>query len=199
MRLVYISVGLLIGFSGSSISAAEKPVVELLAACDQVAAHPFDSTRPARVAGVSFEKIVAEVAIDACERAAKVAPNNPRIAMQLGLAYQAAKNVDAARRQYLKASEGGSVQATANLASLYLIGEDDIPRDDAEAARLSKIAADRGNAQGQNDLGVLYLGGVAGFPKMMLKPLVFSGFPQIRASRRGNIISANSIKRDVAA
>ncbi|MBR0895080.1 sel1 repeat family protein [Bradyrhizobium tropiciagri] len=165
MRLIYLSVGLLIGFSGSSACAAEKPVVELLAACDRAAAHPFDSTRPAGVAGVSFEKIVAEVAIDACERAAKAAPNDPRIALQLGRAYQAAKNVDAARRQYAKAFEGGSVQGAASLASLYLIGESGIPKDDAEALRLSKFAADHGNAQGQNDLGVLYLGGHGGLPQ----------------------------------
>jgi len=55
MRLVFVAVALGIGFCCSAI-AGEKSVIELLAACDQAAANPFDNTRPANVAGVSPEK-----------------------------------------------------------------------------------------------------------------------------------------------
>ena len=69
--------------------------------------------------------------------------------MQLGRAYMAAKNFDAARVQFIRAYQQGNAQAAANLAYLYEKGQG-VPRDDAEAVRLSKIAADQGNAQGQN-------------------------------------------------
>jgi hypothetical protein len=74
-----------------------------LAACDQAAANPFDNTRPVGVPGVRFEAIVPETAIGACEEAATAAPDDARIAMQLGRAYEAAKNLDAARIRYVEA------------------------------------------------------------------------------------------------
>jgi TPR repeat protein len=160
MRSVLAAVALVVGF-GCSAVAEEKPLAELLAACDQVAANPFDNARPVGVAGVGFEKIVPEMAIGACEEAATAAPDDARIAMQLGRAYLAANNFDAARIQLFKAYQLGNAQAAANLALLYMNGQG-IPRDDAEAARLSKIAADQGNAQGQNSLGYLFEQGRGG-------------------------------------
>jgi TPR repeat protein len=141
MRLVLAAMALVVGF-GCSAAAGEKPLTELLAACDQVAANPFDNMRPVVVPGVSFEKIIQETAISACKEAATAAPDDARIAMQLGRAYQAAKNFDAARIQYFKAYQYGNAQAAANLAFLYLNGQG-VPKDDAEAVRLSKIAADQ--------------------------------------------------------
>jgi TPR repeat protein len=117
-----------------------------------VAANPFDNTRPVGVPGVSFAKIVPKAAISACEEAATAAPDDARMAMQLGRAYLAAKDFDAARVQFVRAYQQGNAQAAANLANLYEKGQG-VPRDDAEAVRLSKIAADQGNAQGQNGLG----------------------------------------------
>ena len=154
MRLVLAAMALMVGF-GCSAAAAEKPLVELLAACDQVAANPFDATRPVGVPGVSFEAIVPETAISACEEAVTAAPDDARIAMQLGRAYEAAENFDAARIRYVEAYQRGNAQAAANLAFLYMNGRG-VARDDAEAARLSKIAADQENALGQNSLGFLF-------------------------------------------
>ncbi len=164
MKPICIAVGFLIGF-GSVALADEKPLDQLLADCDQAAASPFDNTRPAGVPGVRLEEIVAESAIKACELAANAAPNDARIAMQLGRAYQAAKNFDAARSQLLKAYQNGSPQAAAGVALLYMNGRDGFPKDDVEAVRLSRLAADRGNVQGQNGLGVLFLEGRGGLPK----------------------------------
>lgn len=160
MRLVLAAMALVVGF-GCSAAAGEKPLTELLAACDQVAAHPFDNTRPARVPGVGYEKIVPETAIGACKEAATAAPDDARIAMQLGRAYEAAKNFDAARIQYFEAYQHGNAQAAAGLALLYVNGQG-VPKDDAEAVRLFKIAADLGNAQGQNGLGYLFQQGRGG-------------------------------------
>ena len=153
MRLVLAAMAFVVGF-GCSAGAGEKPLTELLAACDQVAANPFDNTRPAGVPGVRFTKIAPETAISACEEAATAAPDDARIAMQLGRAYMAAKNIDAARSQFFKAYQHGSAQAAAYLAFLYQNGQG-VPRDYVEAVRLSRIAADQGNAEGQNSLGVL--------------------------------------------
>jgi TPR repeat protein len=169
MRAVALGVFIAFSISVSAVQAEqspdEKPPIELLAACDQAAAHPFDNMRPAGVPGVPLEKIIPETAISACELAAKAAPNDARIAMQLGRAYYAAKNFDAARTQYVKAYENGSAPAAANLALLYMHGQGGLPKDDVEAVRLSKIAADKGHAQGQNGLGNLFLGGRGGLPK----------------------------------
>jgi hypothetical protein len=96
MRSVAAAILLVVGF-GCSAAADEKPLTELMAACDQVAANPFDNTRPVGVAGVGFAKIVPEAAISACEEAATAAPDDGRMAMQFGRAYLVAKNLDAAR------------------------------------------------------------------------------------------------------
>ena len=81
--------------------------------------------------------------------------------MQLGRAYTAAKDFEAARVQFTRAYQQGNAQAAASLALLYEKGQG-VPRDDAEAVRLSKIAADQGNAQGQNGLGFLFTQGRGG-------------------------------------
>jgi TPR repeat protein len=162
MRAV-LAVALVLGF-GCSAVAGEKPLAELLAVCDQVAASPFDKTRPAGIPGVSSEKIMPETAIAACQEAATAAPDDARVAMQLGRAYQAAKNFEAARIQYVKASQQGNAVAAANLASLYATGQGG-PKDDTEAVRLSRMAADQGNAQGQNFLGRFYQTGRGGLTK----------------------------------
>ena len=180
MRSVVAALVLVLGFGGSA-GADEKPLAERLAACDQAAANPFDSTRPAGIPGVSFTAIVPGTAISACEEAATAAPDDARIAMQLGRAYLAAKNLDAARTQFFRAYQQGNAQAAANLASLYMNGQG-VPRDDTEALRLSKIAADQGNAQGQNSLGSL-LGQGRGGPKddmeaaRLFKLAADQGFP----------------------
>jgi TPR repeat protein len=160
MRSVAAAILLMVGF-GCAAAAEKKPLTELLAACDQVAANPFDNTRPVGLPGVGFAKIVPETAISACEEAATAAPDDVRMAMQLGRAYMAAKDFDAARVQFIKAYQQGNAQAAANLAYLYEKGQG-VPRDDAEAVRLSKIAADQGNAQGQNGLGFLLQQGRGG-------------------------------------
>jgi len=103
MRSVLAAMAILLVGFGCSAAAGEKPLTEILAACDQAAANPFDNTRPVGVPGVRFEAIVPETAIGACEEAATAAPDDARIAMQLGRAYEAAKNLDAARIRYVEA------------------------------------------------------------------------------------------------
>ena len=50
-------------------------------------------------------------------------------------------------------------------AFFYEKGRGGLPKDDREAARLYKLAADQGNAAAQNNLGVFYENGRGGLPK----------------------------------
>src|SRR4051812_13922469 len=76
----------------------------LKAICDQAAANAWDLTRPAGVPGVANNKMDAKIAISACEAAAKVAPDDPRIAYQLGRSYLTVKAYESARAQFEKAA-----------------------------------------------------------------------------------------------
>ena len=164
MRLAFLTAALVIGF-GCSAFADERAAADLIAACDKAAASPSDKNLPSGISGIDPEKIHAAIAVPACEAAAKAAPDNPRIVFELGRAYSAAKNYDAARAQYEKAMRLGNPLAANNLGSLYAQGSGSLPKDDREAARLFKIAADQVLAAAQTNLASFYQNGRGGLPK----------------------------------
>jgi TPR repeat protein len=127
--------------------------------CDQAAAIPLDQSRPTGVAGVVTEKIDPKIAIPACDAAAKAAPNDPRVAFQLGRAYLAAKEYESARAHFKFAADQGNAGGQNGLGRLYANALGGLAKDDPEAARLFKLAADQGNADGQVSLGVFYVTG----------------------------------------
>ena len=88
-------------------SWAQDSTATLIAICDQAAAAPRDQSRPTGVAGVVLEKIDPKIAIPACDAAAKAAPNDPRVAFQLGRAYLAAKQYGAAHGHFKFAADQG--------------------------------------------------------------------------------------------
>jgi TPR repeat protein len=55
--------------------------------------------------------------------------------------------------------------AQVSLAAFYETGRGGLPKDDREAARLYKLAADQGNAAAQAYLGIFYEQGRGGLPK----------------------------------
>ena len=65
-----------------------------------------------------------------------------------------------------KAAENGDAIAQVNLGLMYNTGEKDygVPKNDAEALKWFRLAAEQGYAQGQNDLGNMYREG-EGVPK----------------------------------
>jgi len=132
--------------------------------CDRLAASPFDSTRPAGVAGVLQDKIDAKSAILACEAALKAAPNDHRIMFQLGRSYAADNNYDAAFKQYTAATAKGDLSATVNLGALYLTGRG-VAKDEVESIRLMRIAADQGHPVGAFNLAGDYEAGRGGLIK----------------------------------
>lgn len=135
--------------------AAQGDIASILAICDRVAASPLDKDRPAGVAGVATDKLDPGIAIAACEPAAKAAPDNPRIMYQLGRAYWAGKNYEAARVTLSKADEAGHLLATNNLAILYLQGLG-VPADASRGIRLFEKAANGRLPIAMGNLGQQY-------------------------------------------
>jgi len=140
-----------------SVSAQDN-IAALAAICDQAAASPLDQTRPAGIPGVEIDKVDPKIAVPACEAAAKAAPNDPRIAYQLGRAYFAAKTYESARAQYVKADQAGHGLASNNLAVLYAEGQG-VAQDQEKARELLEKAAFAGVALAMNTLGTRYYEG----------------------------------------
>ena len=89
--------------------------------CDLQAAHPADKNRPIGVQGVPDGKITS-AAIKPCLQAASDNPDNPRYDFQLGRAYWAGKQYDAALDAFLKAQEKEYAPAYFYLGEAYQQG-----------------------------------------------------------------------------
>jgi TPR repeat protein len=124
--------------------AQDHQQVDPIAACDTAAAAAFSDDLPAGVVGVLPWKIDPKVAVPACEAAAKLAPDNARIAYQLGRAYIAEKSAAAAFAAFSRADERGYAIAAFNLAAMYR-GVPGIPADPVKARGLLEKSA-RGGA-----------------------------------------------------
>ncbi len=110
---------------------AQLETKALLDLCNKLAANPLDTNRPDDVEGTATSKIDPKVAIPACEAARKAAPDDPRIAYQLGRAYHATKAYELARVHYEAAVDAGYLMAINNLAAYYTGGLGvpvDVPR-----------------------------------------------------------------------
>jgi tetratricopeptide (TPR) repeat protein len=123
--------------------------------CDELAAAPDDADKHPKVPGVALEKIVAVDAVPACTDAVNRFPTIGRFSYQLGRAFFAARNYDAALTNYKKAFELGSVRALFTLATTYDRG-DGIERDPARARFYYEIAAQKKFAPAIANLGALY-------------------------------------------
>jgi hypothetical protein len=99
-------------------SWSQDSAATLVAICDRAAAIPLDKSRPTGAAGVPLGKIDLKIAIPACEAAAKVAPNDPRVASQLGRAFLAAKAYDSSRAYFKLAADQGDAFAQTALKRL---------------------------------------------------------------------------------
>lgn len=149
-------VTLALGSSAQAQNGAQQDGVrQVIDECDRLAASDVDPERPALVPGVPVGAVQASVAVPRCEAAVIAAPGNRRVIFQLGRAYQAAKDYEQARAQYVRADALGHSVAANNLGTLIsrgLGGE----RDFAEARRLYEKAAERGLPIGMYNVGALY-------------------------------------------
>jgi tetratricopeptide (TPR) repeat protein len=107
--------------------------------CDRLAASDIDPERPLSVPGVLVSALGAPAAT-ACQAAVQIAPDNRRLLFQLGRAYDALKDYEKARAQYIRADALGHLIAANNLGILYDRGAGG-PHDPAQARRLSEGAA----------------------------------------------------------
>ncbi|MCO5130273.1 MAG: caspase family protein [Xanthobacteraceae bacterium] len=123
--------------------------------CDELAAAPDDADKHPKVAGIAIEKIVAADAVAACSDAVKRFPTTNRFYYQLGRAFFAARDHDAALTSYKKAFELGSVRALYALGAIYDHG-DGVDRDPERARFYYEIAAQKNFAPAIASLGVLY-------------------------------------------
>ena len=127
----------------------EPPLTE----CDTLTAHELDPRRKAD--GVPFEKINPALAIPVCKNALKQFPNSPRLAFQLGRAYDKTGDFNSAITQYRTAADRGYAPAQYNFGIKYYRGEG-IAKDEAAAVGWYRRAAGQGYAPGQTDLGFMY-------------------------------------------
>jgi TPR repeat protein len=145
-------------------------IKRVISDCDNLAGSELDRARPPEVPGVPFDKLDADSAIPACEKAVQDNPRVIRFLFNLGRAYQRLaarpsldkdKRITAlrkARLAYDDATKRGYVSALNNLAVLY---EDPEGTDfnEEEAASLLKRAAQQGHALAMYNLALHYRDG----------------------------------------
>jgi hypothetical protein len=125
--------------------------------CDILAANPRDSSRPAGIPGVPFDKVDAARAEAACQRAIQERPS-PRIYYELGRALAVGHKDVAAVVNYRIAADQGYAMAQSNLGVMYEDGRG-VAKDYAQAVLWYRRAADQGYAPAQDNLGVMFENG----------------------------------------
>ena len=134
---------------------AAGPAQTFIRLCDAAAASNLDPSRPAGVPGNRPPDIKPEIAIPACEAAYAAAPDDPRMAFQLGRSYDAARRYADALPLYQKAAAGGSALAMHNLGLLYVEGKG-ANQEEAKGIALIQLAAGRGLALSARVMGEYY-------------------------------------------
>ena len=127
--------------------------------CLRLATHPRDAT--ANVAGVPMADLAehADLAIEACRKAAELQPESPHYTALLARALSAAGRTSEAVELYRDAAGRGDVRA---MVSLGLISEtgDGAPKDLKLAYSLYERAAEGGSSDGAINLAVALVRGV---------------------------------------
>jgi TPR repeat protein len=126
--------------------------------CERLATHPRDAT--ANTAGVPLTELAqnAQVAIDACRKAASANPEMPLYTALLARALAAAGRRDEAIRLYRDAAERGNLRAMVSLGLITETG-DGVPKDIKAAISLYERAAEKGSPDGAINLAVALIQG----------------------------------------
>ena len=133
----------------------ESPV----ATCDRLASSPLDPERPAGVAGVEFEDIIAGPALAACHAAVAAEPKNTRLLFELARSEMKAGGADDEALALLnKAGAAGHAGAMHSLGLAYERGIG-VQKDIGEAARWYRRSAEAGNSAAMHRLGVAFKNG----------------------------------------
>jgi TPR repeat protein len=132
--------------------------------CDRLAASPDDPSRPAGVSGIELAAIDSTKAIPACRSALSASPKDARVILQLARALLKGQMLEEAFDLCHRASEAGHAPAMSTLGVLYDEGSG-TPKDEAEAVRWYRKAAEAGDLVGMTQLGLRYQEGGGGLPK----------------------------------
>ncbi|MBN8981711.1 MAG: sel1 repeat family protein [Rhizobiales bacterium] len=139
---------ILIAACGTAFAQSAEAVL-----CDRVAAFPSDPDKPADVKGVvTIAPSDVDTAIKFCKQAA--AKGSRRFSFQLGRAYEANGDTQAAIAAYKKASGQGSASAMSRLASLDKGGAQS-----GETRKMFERAAQGGDPVALNNMGMAYATG----------------------------------------
>jgi uncharacterized protein len=133
------------------------------AACDRLAAVPFDTDKPSGVKGAEqIEPSDISEAVKSCEEAARAPGAHRRFWLQYGRALEYAGRAGEAIPAYEKAAAAGSTMAMLGLSDVYGGGKG-VRQDIPKAMNWLEKAAAAGNAAAMNNLGAIYGtgGGVA--------------------------------------
>lgn len=148
------SVGLAL-FTTIAVSALPaEAAATTVEACDHAAASPFDGDVPASVTGVDIKKADAERAIQLCTDASRAVPGEPRIALELGRAFEAKGDIEAARNWYEKSSSFSYAAGFFHLAKL--LKQSDKAEERINGDWYRRLAANRGNRWAQRELADRY-------------------------------------------
>lgn len=200
--LLILSLGCVAELAASTPSSAAKTQViaqvasaasgdaeqSAIATCDQLAASPYDDSRPLGIAGVKYPILKPDEAMSACAKAVDAEPQNARLMYQYGRALQAKggnASLQSAVKWYDKAARLGHVGAQWNLGATYLAGMG-VKRDVNTGLQWMERAAEDGFTYGQYLLGTIYSNGHAGGTYLAVDP--DKEFYWIsKAAQRGNI------------
>ncbi len=128
--------------------------VDWVARCDMKAGSQFDSDRPSANA-YAFEIELPDEALDACQKAHQVKPDDRHVAYDLGRAYLVNKDYDNARLWFQTSADAGNAAAMLGLGRLYSQGTG-VPQDLDQMRAWYQKSADAGDPEAMTALGILY-------------------------------------------
>lgn len=124
------------------VAAEEARSRQAAEECDRYAANPNDPRKPGDVPGVPYPQVraLSRAGVEACARATKLFPNEPRYKYQMARAYQDF-DPKQAFKLFIELTQVGYPAAYDNLGSLYL---------DGRGGQVNQIAAARAFRDGAN-------------------------------------------------
>ncbi len=155
--------------------------------CDVLAADPADKSKPPSVEGILFYKIDTEKALEACIKAVKDFPNEPRYGYQLGRAYEQSGNNKKAFEIYLETAKKGNIKAENKVGYWYFWGKG-VTKNREKAFEWYMKAAKQGEVNSIERIGTSYYYG-NGVTKDHIKAFEW----YLKAAKKGDAGSQNSI------
>lgn len=126
-------------------------------------ASRFDPGSSADITSISAPD--PKVGLATCTIALAADPQNAKLELAMGRAQFALRDYAKSRASFEASTAKGNAAAANELAAFYELGAGGLPKNDLEAARLYKLAADQANAFGQFNLGRFYAHGRGGLSK----------------------------------